>query len=67
MMQVMCTCGKTLNPEGKCDASHALSDEQYVRLLERRQQVKLAATYRKINNEQSKNQRHRVRNCDEAP
>ena len=57
-MQVMCDCGRTLNPEGKCDASHALSDEQYTEMLERRQQIELAATYRKINNEQSKNQRH---------
>ena len=57
-MQVMCNCGRTLNPTGQCDASHALSDEQYAEMLERRQQIELAATHRKINNEQSKNQRH---------
>jgi hypothetical protein len=57
-MQVMCDCGRTLNPDGRCDASHALSDEQYAEMLERRQQIELAATHRKINNEQSKNQRH---------
>jgi CDGSH-type Zn-finger protein len=57
-MQVMCDCGRTLNPEGYCDASHALSAEQYAEMLERRQQIELAATCRKINNEQSKNQRH---------
>ena len=37
-MQVMCDCGRTLNPEGRCDASHALTEEQYARMLERRQQ-----------------------------
>lgn len=57
-MQVMCDCGRTLNPDGRCDASHALTDEQYAEMLERRRQIELATTYRKINNEQSKNQRH---------
>ena len=45
-MQVMCDCGRTLNPEGRCDASHALSDEQYAEMLERRRQIDLAQ-YRK--------------------
>lgn len=42
----MCNCGRTLNPEGRCDASHALSDEQYAEMLERRRQIDLAQ-YRK--------------------
>jgi hypothetical protein len=42
----MCNCGRTLNPEGKCDASHALTDEQYTIMLERRRQIGLAE-YRK--------------------
>ena len=41
-MQVWCTCGKTLNPEGRCDASHALSEEQYAEMSERRRQINLA-------------------------
>jgi hypothetical protein len=41
-MQVWCTCGRTLNPEGRCDASHALSDAQYAEMLERRRQIDLA-------------------------
>ena len=45
-MQVMCDCGRTLNPEGRCDASHALSDEQYAEMLKRRRQIDLAQ-YRK--------------------
>ena len=45
-MRVMCDCGRTLNPEGRCDASHALSDEQYAEMLERRRQIDLAQ-YRK--------------------
>jgi hypothetical protein len=45
-MQVMCDCGRTLNPEGRCDASHALTDEQYAEMLERRRQIDLAQ-YRK--------------------
>ena len=45
-MQVMCDCGRTLNPEGRCDASHALSEEQYAEMLERRRQIDLAQ-YRK--------------------
>lgn len=40
-MQVMCSCGRTLNPEGRCDASHALSDQQYADMLERRRQIDL--------------------------
>jgi hypothetical protein len=27
-----------LNPEGRCDASHALTEQQYAEMLERRQQ-----------------------------
>ena len=38
-MQVMCDCGRTMNPDGRCDASHALSEEQYADMLERRQQI----------------------------
>ena len=34
----MCDCGKTLNPEGRCDASHALTEQQYAEMVERRQQ-----------------------------
>ena len=45
-MRVMCDCGRTLNPEGRCDASHALSEEQYAEMLERRRQIDLAQ-YRK--------------------
>ena len=45
-MKVMCDCGRTLNPEGRCDASHALSEEQYAEMLERRRQIDLAQ-YRK--------------------
>jgi hypothetical protein len=45
-MQVMCDCGRTLNPEGRCDASHALTEEQYAEMLERRRQIDLAQ-YRK--------------------
>lgn len=45
-MKVMCDCGRTLNPEGRCDASHALTDEQYAEMLERRRQIDLAQ-YRK--------------------
>ena len=45
-MRVTCNCGRTLNPEGKCDASHALTDEQYAIMLERRRQIELAQ-YRK--------------------
>ena len=45
-MQVMCDCGRTSNPEGRCDASHALSDKQYAEMLERRRQIDLAQ-YRK--------------------
>ena len=41
-MKVMCDCGRTLNPEGRCDASHALTDEQYAEMLERRRQIDLA-------------------------
>ena len=37
-MQVWCTCGRTLNPEGRCDASHALTEQQYAEMMERRQQ-----------------------------
>ena len=37
-MQVWCNCGRTLNPEGRCDASHALTEQQYAEMLERRQQ-----------------------------
>jgi len=45
-MQVMCDCGRTLNPEGKCDASHALSSEQYAEMLERRQrQIKQGSNH----------------------
>jgi len=40
-MRVWCNCGKTLNPEGKCDASHALTEEQYAAMLKRRQQIEL--------------------------
>jgi len=42
----MCSCGKTLNPEGHCDASHSLTEEQYAEMLERRRQIDLAE-YRK--------------------
>ena len=45
-MRVMCDCGRTLNPEGRCDASHALTEEQYAEMLERRRQIDLAQ-YRK--------------------
>ena len=45
-MQVMCNCGRTLDPEGRCDASHALTEEQYAIMLERRRQIDLAE-YRK--------------------
>ena len=38
-MRVWCNCGRTLNPEGKCDASHALTEEQYAAMLKRRQQI----------------------------
>jgi hypothetical protein len=38
-MQVMCTCGKTLDPEGKCDASHALTKEQYEQMIKRRYEI----------------------------
>ena len=40
-MRVWCNCGRTLNPEGKCDASHALSEEQYATMLERRRKINL--------------------------
>jgi len=40
-MRVMCNCGRTLNPEGRCDASHALTDEQYAEMKERRRQIEL--------------------------
>jgi hypothetical protein len=40
-MQVMCDCGRTLNPEGRCDASHALTEEQWTLMLERRRQIDL--------------------------
>ena len=40
-MQVMCDCGRTLNPEGRCDASHALSEDQYVAMLERQRQKQI--------------------------
>jgi hypothetical protein len=45
-MRVMCNCGRTLDPEGKCDASHALTEEQYAIMLERRRQIDLGE-YRK--------------------
>ena len=38
-MRVWCNCGRTLNPEGKCDASHALTEEQYAAMLKRRQEI----------------------------
>ena len=38
-MRVWCNCGRTLNPEGRCDASHALTEEQYAAMLTRRQQI----------------------------
>ena len=41
-MQVWCNCGRTLNPEGRCDASHALTEQQYAEMLERRRQIDLA-------------------------
>jgi hypothetical protein len=53
-MRVWCNCGRTLDPEGRCDASHALTREQYAEMLARRGQIDL----RKINSEQRKNQRH---------
>jgi hypothetical protein len=40
-MRVICNCGRTLNPEGKCDASHALTEEQYAEMKERRRQIEL--------------------------
>jgi hypothetical protein len=43
---MLCTCGKTLNPDGVCDASHALTDEQYALMVERRRQIELEQ-YRK--------------------
>ena len=50
-MPVMCNCGRTLDPEGRCDASHSLTPEQYAEMLARRKQVDL----RKINSVQRKN------------
>jgi len=38
-MRVWCNCGRTLNPEGRCDASHALTEEQYADMLKRRHQI----------------------------
>ena len=46
-MQMMCKCGRTLNPDGYCDASHALSLEQYNTMIERRRQIFLAEYQRK--------------------
>jgi len=40
-MRVWCNCGRTLNPEGKCDASHALTEDQYAIMLERRRKISL--------------------------
>ena len=40
-MQTKCTCGRTLNPQGLCDASHALSPEQYAEMQERQRQIYL--------------------------
>jgi hypothetical protein len=46
-MRVMCNCGRTLNPEGRCDASHALTEEQYAEMKERRRQIDLDAYRRR--------------------
>ena len=43
----MCNCGRTLNPEGRCDASHALTEEQYAEMKERRRQIDLDAYRRR--------------------
>lgn len=40
-MPVMCNCGRTLDPEGRCDASHSLSEVEYFIMLERRRQIDL--------------------------
>jgi CDGSH-type Zn-finger protein len=30
-----CGCGRSLDPEGRCDSSHALTEDQYQEMLER--------------------------------
>lgn len=55
-MRVWCNCGKTLNPEGRCDASHALSEEQYAAMLKRRQQIETTNRKDKLTDQLKGNQ-----------
>jgi len=35
-MSGSCHCGRTLDPNGDCDTSHSLTEEQYQKMLKRR-------------------------------
>ena len=35
-MNGTCHCGRTLDPNGDCDTSHSLTEEQYQKMLKRR-------------------------------